>query len=120
MASWMLTWLSATTFGIRSVEEREAGRGELHARVEVTGLSSFKAFSSARAWGRMNWHYSVLCRLGTVGFLSCCETARSREPLNVVKIFGFGLCRAVVNGVDRVRRKNLISQQLICSASNPG
>lgn len=53
-------------FGIRSVEEREAGRGELHARVEVTRLSSFKAFSSARAWDRMNWRYSILCRLGTV------------------------------------------------------
>lgn len=45
VASWMLTWLSATTSGIRSVKEREAGRGELHARVEVTRLSSFKAFS---------------------------------------------------------------------------
>ena len=62
----MLTWLSATTFGIRSVEESEAGRGELHARVEVTRLSSFKAFSSAGAWDRMKWHYSILCRLGTV------------------------------------------------------
>lgn len=30
VASWMLTWLSATTCGIGSVKERDAGRGELH------------------------------------------------------------------------------------------
>lgn len=41
VASWMLIWLSATTCGIRLVEERDSGRGELHTSVEVTRFKWF-------------------------------------------------------------------------------
>lgn len=116
VASWMLTWLSATTSGIRSVEQREAGRGELHASVEVTRLSGFKAFSSVGVSGRMNWHYSILCRLGTVGFLSCCETTQSQGPINGDNIFVLGPIQGCSKRVQLGKKEepNLTAAVLFC------
>lgn len=80
VASWMLTWLSATTCGIRSVEEGDAGRGELHTSVEVTRWSGFKSFSSVGVRGRMKQHCSILCRLGTVkDFCLAVKPPRARD-----------------------------------------
>lgn len=90
---------------------------------EVTKLSSSKAFCSARAWDRMNWCYSVLCRPGTVWDFCLLWSHIEPGTTNCGLHFSswavlLGLLRAVLNGVGRVRRNSLISQQLLCSASN--
>lgn len=117
VASWMLTWLSATTSGIRSVEQREAGRGELHASVEVTRLSGFKAFSSVGVSGRMNWHYSILLQAwNSVGFLSCCETIQSQGPINGDNIFVLGPIQGCSKRVQLGKKEepNLTAAVLFC------